>query len=174
MTNPEAPQLAHSSTSGSPLRGDFGLQRGTGLAMAVVRYGTLSRWGHACIAVSDAVAGYIDIVEAMPNGVRLRRSRVDEWVWSNIPLTDVQRDAIAAGARNDLDKGYDWPAIGMFILRWFGAKITRGSKDHPDDNEMCSEAVDWHYRDDAGVDLKPGYAPNTVSPGDLAQYLVEH
>jgi uncharacterized protein YycO len=150
------------------------LQRGTGFAMALVRIGTLSRWGHACIAAGDSKDGYIQIVEAMPEGVRTRTSRVDEWVWSNIPLTDDQRDAIAAGAMKDLGKGYDWPAIGMFIARWFGAKITRGSKDHPDNNEMCSEAVDWHYRDDAAIDLKPGYAPNTVSPGDLAQYLVEH
>jgi len=142
--------------------------------MAMVRIGTLSRWGHACLAVGDAVDGWIQIVEAMPDGVRTRTSRVDEWVWSNIPLTDAQRDAGATGGMGEIGKDYDWPGIAGFVVRWFFAKWRGGSKDHPDDNEFCSELVDWISRDDMGVDLKPGYAPNTVSPGDLAQYLVEH
>lgn len=169
---PESP--ASSSVPGRPLRGDFGLQRGTGFAMWCVRVGTLSRWGHACLAVGDSVDGWIQIVEAMPEGVRTRTAEVGEFVWSNVPLTDGQRDIAAADGMGQLGKDYDWPAIVLFALRWFGAKIRRGSKDHPDTNEMCSELVAWIYRDRLAIDLRPGYAPNTISPGDLAEYLVEH
>jgi len=49
----------------------------------------------------------------------------------------------------------------------------RRSDDHPDSKLICSELVAWSYRE-AGVDLFPGVAPGDVSPGDLAEYLVEH
>lgn len=153
-----------------PLRGDFGLTRGRGWKMAVVRYGTLSRFGHACLAVGDAVDGWVQIVEAMPDGVRTRAARVEEWTWSDIPLTDAQRDAGAAAGLAEVGERYDWPAIGGFVLRWFLANLRGGSKDHEDDNDMCSELVDWIWRDHMHLDPKPGFAPNTVSPGDLGRY----
>ncbi len=162
------------STLGHPLRADFGLQAGGGLAMWCVRVFTLSRFGHACLAVSDAADGWVQIVEAMPEGVRTRSSRVDEWTWSNVPLTDAQRDAGAAQGTNQVGKGYDWPGIAGFVVRRVWAKWRGGVKDHPDAHEFCSELVDWIYRDDMGVDLRPGFAPNAVSPGDLAEYLIEH
>jgi len=158
--------------------GEFGLQRGTGWAMWCVRLGTRSRYGHACLAVTDAVSvdgvEYLQIVEAMPEGVRTRRSRVDEWAWSHLDLTDEQRWAVAAGALTDVGKPYDWPSVAGFIIRRFWARFTGQSKDHPDDHLMCSEEVVWRHLVSSGLDMFPGRAPNTVSPGDLAQYDVEH
>jgi len=166
--------LAHSSAPGSPLHGDFGLQAGSGLAMFLVRVGTLSRWGHACIAVGDAAGGQIQIVEAMPEGVRTRTSTVGSWVWSNVPLTDAQRDHIAGTAFTEVGKPYDWPSIAGFVLRHFGMHLRgKRSKDHPDDSLICSELAAWSYRE-AGVDLFPDVAPGDVAPGDLAEYLVVH
>lgn len=141
--------------------------------MALVRIGTLSRWGHACVAVGDAAAGQTQIVEAMPDGVRTRTSLVGDWVWSNVALTDGQRDAVAGIAFGELRKPYDWGSILGFVLRHLGAHVRGRSDDHPDQKLICSELVVWAYRE-AGVDLFPGVAPGDISPGDLAQYLVEH
>lgn len=157
----------------APLVGDFGLTRGTGLAMALVRWGTLSRWGHACVAVGGTAGGGVQIVEAMPDGVRLRTADIDEWVWSNVSLTDGQRSTITGRAFGLVGEPYDWPAIAGFVLRWAGARIRGHSADHADRRTMCSELVAWCYRQ-AGVDLIPGVAAGDISPGDLAQYLVEH
>lgn len=158
---------------GTPKVGDFGLQRGGGLAMLLVRAGTLSRWGHACVAVGDVNGPGVQVVEALPNGVRARTSAVADWTWGNVTLTDDQRTNIAELAMDDVGKGYDWPGIAGFLLRWFKVKLWRRSKDHPDKMEFCSELVAWTYRE-SGVDLFPGVAPRDISPGDLAQYLVEH
>lgn len=141
--------------------------------MWCVRVGTLSRWGHACVAVGDAAAGQIQIVEAMPEGVRTRTSPVGDWTWSNVALTDAQRDHIAGIAFSEVGRPYDWGSIAGFVLRHFGAHVRGRSNDHPDDKLICSELAAWSYRE-AGVDLIPGVAPGDISPGDLAQYLVEH
>lgn len=138
--------------------------------MAIVRYGTLSRFGHACLAVTDARDGWVQIVEAMPDGVRARASRVDEWTWSAIPLTDAQRDAGAAAGLAEVGEHYDWPAIAWFVAHWAMANVRGGSKDHEDESDMCSEMVAWIWRDHMGMDPKPGFAPNTISPGDLGRY----
>lgn len=157
-----------------PQLGDFGLTRGTGLAMALVRWGTLSRWGHACLAVGDADdLGRVQIVEAMPDGVRMHAASVAEWVWSDVALTDAQRVTITGRGLDLVGEPYDWPAIGGFLLRWAGARLRGHSADHADRRTMCSELVAWCYRQ-AGVDLIPGVAAGDISPGDLAEYLVEH
>lgn len=170
MTEP----LAHSSVLGAPLRGDFGLQAGTGWEMWCVRVGTLSRWGHACVATGDSVGGQIQIVEAMPDGVRTRTCPVSEWTWANVPLTDTQRDDIALIAFEQVGKPYDWGSIAGFVLRHFGMHLRgKRSRDHPDGRLICSELAVWSYRE-SGVDLFPGAAPGDLSPGDLAEYLVVH
>lgn len=115
----------------------------------------------------------VQIVEAMPEGVRTRVAPVGEWAWSNLDLTDEQRQSIATGAITDVGKPYDWPSIAGFVIRRFWAKFRGQSPDHPDNRLMCSEEVAWRYEIN-GWDLYPGRAPNTIAPGDLAQYLVEH
>lgn len=162
MTDPRGVQL-----------GDFGLTRGVGWAMFCVRLGTLSRWGHACVAVGEPVDGLVQIVEAMPDGVRMRTAPVGEWTWSNVALTAGQRATIVGTALSEVGRAYDWPSIAGFVLRRLGWKIRGRSADHPDEKLICSELVAWDYRQ-AGADLFPGVAPGDISPGDLAQYLVEH
>lgn len=157
-----------------PQLGDYGLQAGSGWAMFLVRVGTLSRWGHASVCVSAPDDdGRVKIVEAMPEGVRMRMSTPTEWTWSNVALSEAQRAVVVGAALGEVGKPYDWGSIAGFILRHFGAHLRGGSKDHADDKLICSELVAWVYRL-AGEDLFPGTAPGDVSPGDLAQYLVEH
>lgn len=159
--------------TGAPLLGDFGLQAGSGWEMWCVRLGTLSRYGHACVAIGTPVDGVVRIVEAMPDGVRIRATDVGEWTWGNVELTDAQRVDIALTATAEEGKPYDWGSIAGFVLRHLGMHLRGRSSDHPDKRLICSELVAWSYRE-AGVDLFPGVAPGDIAPGDLGQYLVEH
>lgn len=156
-----------------PQLGDFGLTKGSGLAMFVIRHGTASRYGHAAVAIGDAFGEYVWIVEAMPEGARKRMAKVDEFVWSNLPLTADQREAVAVYALQTEGIPYDWKAIIGFVIRFWKAKWSTGSDDHADDRMICSELVAWAYRE-AGIDLAPGVAPGDVSPGDLADWLYRY
>lgn len=164
-----------------PRKGDFGLTKGKGLAMFAIRLGTFSRYGHACVALEDPYTDQFDrkvkikILEAMPNGARIRLALVSEFDWSNVTLTQEQRDSIATEAAAQEGLGYDWPAIVGFVSRVLLKKTVNFSHDHPDDKMICSELVVWVYRT-VGIDLalKPGTAAGDVSPGDLGQYLVLH
>ena len=160
-----------------PQPGDFGLTKGKSWAMFVIRHGTASRYGHAAVVLHVAKAGpqegMVLVVEAMPNGARTRYVDPDEFVWSNLPLTDEQRNTIYLKAISCIGLPYDWKAIIGFVLRVWKAKWTTGSDDHADDKLICSELVAWAYRE-AGFDLAPGTAPGDVSPGDLADWLFKY
>lgn len=158
-----------------PRRGDYGLVAGSTLAMHVIKVGTLSRYGHACVALSDPTPeGQIKIIEAMPRGARIRLANVNEFRWSNIVLSEEQRDAIAARAEACEGIPYDWPSIFGFVGAVIGYKLRLiGRKDKPDAKMICSELVVWAYLA-AKIDLGMGKAPGQVSPGDLAEYLVSH
>jgi uncharacterized protein YycO len=158
-----------------PQRGDYGLAHGGGLAMWLVRLGTRSRWGHACIYLSaDADTGLPVIFEAMPGGARVRTAKPGEFVWSNLPLTDGQRGSIVAASAAMDGTPYDWWAIGRLVLRGLGARWLR-SRSYAERPRriMCSGWVATAYRD-VGVDLgaDTGRAPADVTPGDLADVLV--
>lgn len=154
----------------TPQPGDFGLAAGGGWPMRIVRLGTFSRYGHACIAESVHADGLISVIEPMPTGCRRRLARPAEFVWSDVELTAEQRTDIVAYAQSTLGLPYDWAAIAGFLLRFWGARITGKSDDHADAKLICSELVVWAYRE-AGVDLAPGRAAGDVSPGDLDQWL---
>ena len=170
-----------------PQKGDFGLTRGDSWAMTVTRFGTLSRYGHACVAVSDPWdepnsdqllirndQKLIRIVEAMPTGARVRVVRLDAFRWSNVILVQEQREVITGRALSCVGIPYDWPAILGFVAKVLGLKLhLLKSRDHPDAKMICSELVVWAYLA-AGIDLGQGLAPGDVSPGDLAEYLVSH
>jgi len=161
-----------------PRPGDFGLSPGGGLLMAAVRLGTFSRYGHACICSNTTtlgnIGGMVEIIEAYPGGCRKRRVSTDEFTWSNIELSDTQRNGVVDYAHDTLGLPYDWRAIAGFLARFWWAKATNGSGDHADDKLICSELVVWAYREGAKLDLAPGRAPGDVSPGDLADYLVRN
>lgn len=158
----------------TPRPGDFGIKPGGGLAMWLVRLGTFSRYGHACIVESiNPVPGphVVTVIEALPSGVTRSYVEPSEFRWSTggpIVPTEGQRQLIVAVALDCLGRGYDWPSIAGFVVRFFGAKFGY-SPDHPDNRLFCSELVVWAYRE-AGVDLFPGKAPGDVSPGDLVDY----
>jgi hypothetical protein len=159
-----------------PEVGDFGLTKGKGLAMFAIRHLTASRYGHAAICLGMGGGGFTGmalIVEAMPDGARTRWVEPDEFVWSNLPLTEVQRNAIYVKALSCVGLPYDWKAIIGFAIRVWKAKWSTGSDDHADDKVICSELVAWAYRE-AGFDLAPGVAPGDVSPGDLENWLLKY
>jgi hypothetical protein len=158
-----------------PTPGDFGVKPGGGLAMWLVRLGTFSRYGHAAVVVGTwhGTDLPVKIVEATPKGVVERWCHASEFRWSDggptgIGLSDLQRHHITATATAYLGRGYDWPSIGGFLVRFFGAKFGY-SPDHPDSKLMCSELVVWAYKV-AGIDLFPGTAPGDVSPGMLVDF----
>jgi hypothetical protein len=158
-----------------PRKGDYGMTAGSSLAMFVIRLGTFSRYGHACVALNDPDPdGTIRIIEAMPEGARIRLAGLDEFRWSNIILADDQRDAIATRAEVTEGIPYDWPAILGFVAATVGYKLKLiGRRNAPDAKMICSELVVWSYLA-ASIDLGLGKAPGQVSPGDLAEYLVSH
>lgn len=145
---------------------------GGGWPMRVVRMGTMSRYGHACVVETVEPAGpAVTIIEPMPKGCRRRVALPGEFVWSDVPLTDEQRRVIVDYARQTIGLPYDWRAIAGFLLRFWGLKFRlpiQGAK--PDKRLICSELVVWAYRQ-AGVDLAPGKQPGDVSPGDLDEFL---
>lgn len=157
-----------------PRPGDFGLTRGVGAAMLMVRFGTFSRYGHAAVCVGHDLYGQPVIIEAMPGGARRRSVGEGEFIWSNIPLSDYQRGVITRAAESTVGIPYDWRSIAGFVARFWKVKLWAGtSADHADDRLICSELVVWSYRQ-GGIDLAPGVAAGDVSPGDLANYLVLH
>lgn len=157
-----------------PRAGDFGLTKGKGLPMFVIRHGTASRYGHACVALGPPIPGKgVLIVEAMPDGARTRMADPAEFVWSNLDLSENARSSIIAYAVRCIGLPYDWKAIIGFVIRFWRAKWSTGSDDRADDKLICSELVAWCYRE-AGIDLVPGYAPGDVSPGDLADSLFRY
>jgi len=155
-----------------PEIGDFGLSKGGGIQMWFVRLGTFSRYGHAAL-VLEVNGNEVTVIEAMPGGVRTRVAHPGEFEWSCLELTHEQRQAIVTLALTALGRGYDWPSIFKFLPRFFGAKIKGGSSDHEDKLLFCSEYVTWVYRDAAHRNLKPGFAPDTISPGDLTRWLCQ-
>jgi len=153
-----------------PRAGDFGLAKGGGALMAVVRFGTFSRYGHAAICEAIDAGGRAWVIEPMPTGCRRRLADLGEFVWSDVDLTASQAEQIVDYARTTIGLRYDWPSILGFVARFWGAKIRGRSGDHADQKLICSELVVWAYRR-VGVDLCPGKAPGDVSPGDLDQWL---
>jgi hypothetical protein len=150
-----------------PRPGDFGLARGVGLAMAAVRLGTLSRYGHAAVCVGVEHGNPV-VIEAMPNGAR-RREVTDpgEFLWSALPLSEVERRLVVDRAERCEGLPYDWLAILGFVLRFWWRRATTQSRDHPDGKVICSELVAWAYQPTL-FDMTNGKAaPGDLSPGDL-------
>jgi hypothetical protein len=154
--------------------------------MAAVRLGTLSRYGHCVIAETVPDDGPIGIIEPMPSGCRRRQAHPREFVWSDVPLNDAQREIIVAYAVSTIGYGYNWPAIFRFVLRWWAARIAELIPGHrrrraarfafaPEPARsviMCSEQSVRAYRlPGVRIDMGSGKPADSVSPGDLRQWL---
>ncbi len=169
-----------------PSPGDFGLTRGAGPAMTVVRLGTLGRYGHACICETVTADGQIGIIEPMPSGCRRRQAHPREFVWSDVPLTGSQRNIIVGYAASTVGYGYNWPAIFRFVLRWWAARLAGMVPGHRRRRAarfefgsepgrpvvMCSEQSVRAYRmPGVRIDMGSGKPADAVSPNDLRQWL---
>lgn len=164
----------------TPQPGMFGLTKIGGLLGAFVSLGQwvvgdASRYTHAFVVLDDGT-----VMEAMPAGARIRpladsldRGESIAWSWA-IPLTDEQRAAIVSQARACTGVRYGFSAylhlaLARFGIRWpwLVSYLQRNGR------MICSQLVDHVYAR-AGVELfDDGRAPFDVTPGDLANLLIE-
>jgi hypothetical protein len=162
----------------SPAAGTIGLVRVPGVFGWLIGLGQLlagdaSRYTHAFVVLDDGT-----LIEAMPGGARIvplstwPAERVAYgWI---IPLTERQRAAVVAAARSYEGVGYGFVDYAALALARFGVRpawLRRfiGSSRRV----ICSQLVVQAYRD-AGVELfADGRAAMEVTPGDLANLMVE-
>lgn len=164
----------------SVLPGTFGLTQIGGLLGALIVLGQLlvgdgSKYTHAFIVLDDGT-----VMEAMPSGARIRpladsldRPAPIAFSWA-VPLTAPQRAAIVAEARACEGVRYGFSAYLHLVLSrlgirwgWLVRYLERSGR------MICSQLVDHAYAR-AGVQLfDDGRAPFDVTPGDLANLLIE-
>lgn len=155
----------------TPRPGDYGVVKTNGIVAKLIRVGTLSRWNHAVICISDDL-----IVEARPVGVRFgKASNYDHLAWNQheYGLDDAQRKIITDFAVDQIGKPYGFFDIFTLFLRIVGLRIppvklwNQLSKRQ---GFICSELVAEAYNK-SGFKLinKPD---NLVTPGDLAERLI--
>jgi len=144
--------------------------------MALVRWGTKSKYGHAALCVGyDPVrspTAPVQIIEAAPGGVRMQWVKTDTFRWSTggpLRPTPEQRARILSTAWDSLKSDYDWPSVLEFIPRYWNTKFKGHFASRPDDNLFCSELVAWAYQR-AGIILFKDIAPGAVSPGMLEEF----
>jgi uncharacterized protein YycO len=162
-----------------PAPGTFYLTRIGGLLGALISLGQwiigdASRYTHAGIILDDQW-----VMEAMPGGARpariaqaLNRQPI-AYSWA-IPLTEAQRTAIVAEARACEGVRYGFTAYLHLALTRLGIRwpwLIRRLETNG--RAICSQLVDSVYSR-AGVRLfDDGRAPFDVTPGDLANLLIE-
>ncbi|GAB2858391.1 hypothetical protein GCM10022221_67370 [Actinocorallia aurea] len=162
----------------SPPIGTFGLARIGGFVGFLVSLGQLligdaSRYTHAFVVVGDG-----KVIEAMPSGARLAPlSRFDgqpvAYSWA-VPLDDGQRKAITRAAIDLVGTPYGFGDYVALALARCG--VSWGWLDRflaSNRTLICSQLVALTYAQ-AGVDLfADGRPMHTVTPGDLANVLIE-
>jgi hypothetical protein len=160
-----------------PRPGDFGLTRiggfvGWWIGMGQLITGDASRYTHAFIVLDDET-----VIEAMPGGALI--TPLSEYypgraVFSTLDLTDEQRVKIVEEGRALKGIPYSFLDYLALALAHFGFKPKRLRKYITTKGHMiCSQLVDEVYRR-AGVHMfNDGRLPQDVTPGDLANYLIE-
>lgn len=163
----------------NPTPGMFGLTRIGGLLGLLISLGQwivgdASRYSHAFVVLDDGT-----VMEAMPSGARIapqaavlaRRPLAFSWA---IALTPVQRADVVAAARTLEGARYGFSAYLHLALSRVGIRWP-WLIGHLERNQrlICSQLVDVVYRR-AGLQLfDDGRAPHDVTPGDLANILIE-
>ncbi|QIN94086.1 enoyl-CoA hydratase/carnithine racemase-like [Streptomyces phage Wakanda] len=159
-----------------PRPGDFGLSRiggfvGWWIGMGQLITGDASRYTHAFIVLDDET-----VIEAMPGGAVI--TPLSEYrgkaVFSNLSLTDEQRATVVREGRALKGVPYSFLDYLALALAHFGFKPKRLRKYITNKGHMiCSQLVDEVYRR-AGIHMfNDGRLPQDVTPGDLANYLIE-
>lgn len=166
------------TTAVQPVAGDFGLTSITGNVGTLIKFGQwlngdgFTDYEHAFVYVGGGM-----IVEAEPGGARL--TSLDEydhrWVkWStgHIDLTLGQRSKIVQAANGQV--GVPYSALDYFALAAHRLHIPApGLRGYIDNSghQICSQLVDWCYRQ-AGVQLfADGRWSGYVTPGSLNKLL---
>lgn len=162
-----------------PTPGMFGLTRIGGLLGVLVSLGQwivgdASRFSHAFVVLDDDT-----VLEAMPGGARIaplahvlgRRPLAFSWA---LPLTEAQRADVVDHARALAGVGYGFGSYLHLALlragirsRWLDARIRRSGA------MICSQLVDEVYRRAGIVLFDDGRPAHEVTPGDLANVLIE-
>lgn len=159
----------------TPLPGDFGLCRISGLTGAAVSagqrlIGSGSYFTHAFIYVGNG-----EVIQAQPGGAKRvllaealnGRKRV---AYSAFPLSDDERKIIVSAAQWYTGTPYSFlDYLAIADARILGSKRLERyvSTTH---HMICSQLVDECYRR-AGIELFPGRIPGDVAPGDLARLI---
>ena len=157
----------------TPRPGDIGIVNTSGWAARFIQVGTVSRWNHVFVYISDGV-----IVEATPSGVKY--GNVNEYtniVWNKHQIfndNEADRAFIVAYVTKLIDKPYNWVNIFRIILRIVGFKFfsdTKWMKKVAEkDGYICSELAEEAY-EKSGNPLVTKDAGAT-SPGDLIEAVI--
>ena len=155
------------------LPGDFGVMATSGWAARLIQIVTRSRVNHAILYLGNGWC-----IEGSPDGAGyVRADAYPDTYWSNMDLTDAQRDGIVAHGRSHLGAPYSWldvAAIGFAHI--FGRAVPpfiRRRLSLPNRLE-CAQLVDLSYLE-AGVHLfDDGRLPGDVMPADLAAWAEDH
>jgi len=159
-----------------PKPGDFGLSRiggvvGWWIALGQLLTGDASRYTHAFVVLDDET-----VIEAMPGGAIITplSEYMGKAVFSDLSLTDEQRDIVVREGRALKGIPYSFLDYLALALARFGIRPKRLRKYIQNKGHMiCSQLVDEVYRR-AGIQMfSDGRLPQDVTPGDLANYLIE-
>lgn len=124
------------------------------------------------------VLEHLDIVEAMPDGARVRDlseySTDPKTIYSSFNLTDKQRADICAAAMGYVGTKYSWADYLYMAMNHWGLGTSWIKKHIASSRKMiCSQLVTQCYTD-AGIDLfTDGRTPEDVTPGDLANLFLK-
>ncbi|WP_030237851.1 hypothetical protein [Streptomyces sp. NRRL S-350] len=164
-----------------PRTGDIGLTSILGPVGSLIRAGQwltgsgFSRFEHAFVVVGPNQDGETELIEAQPGGAVLRP--LSEYadrdvVYVSPPLTDDQREKVAAAARSLRYTPYsalDYAALAAHRFHLPAPGLRRYIADSG--HMICSQLADEAYRR-AGIELfKDGRWPGYVTPGDLWNLL---
>lgn len=149
--------------------GDFVAVRTTGWAAFLIRLGTRSPVNHVALLMPDG-----RLFEAKPHGAgyvagnyynNLHRS------WSDVDLTDEQRQKVCEWAASKDGTEYGWGDIIAISLSSLHLKFPGvEARLHSPNTAICSQLVAEAYAA-AGVTLVPGKAAYDVTPGDLLDVI---
>lgn len=137
------------------------LHRGSSLIGKLIRWQTRSEYSHASMVLPDGL--FVEAregigVRALPRLTKAAGETVDMF---SISITETQASEIAAFAKEQLGKPYDYAMVARFVSRRHESRSSRGKW-------FCSELV-FAACKQAGVNLLRATDPWEVSPGMLAR-----
>lgn len=160
----------------TPRPGDFGLSKiggvlGWWIGLGQFITGDASRYTHAFVVLDDQT-----VIEAMPGGAIITplEKYKGRAVFCNMDISSKKREVIVKEGRALEGTPYSFMDYLALALAHFGIRPKRLRKYIQNTGHMiCSQLVDEVYRR-AGVHMfNDGRLPQDVTPGDLANYLIE-